>query len=251
MLDILAPFLGFSFFIAIALCVHVVRTNQPMYWLMIILMLQPLGEIVYFVAIVLPSLMGGRTAQKIGSVARETLDPHREYREAKAAHEDAPTVRNQSRLAAAAAQMGRHEEAERLYGEAAQGVYATDPVLLLGRANALLELKRADEALALLDRLAQETDHVRTAGEALAKARALEALGRNTEAEEGFVWAAERLPGFEATARYAAFQARTGRRAEATEALADIDRRLAKTNPQFRKEGRVWRDLAAAAISKA
>jgi hypothetical protein len=250
-LDILAPFLGFSFIIAIALCVHVVRTNQQMYWLMIILMLQPLGGIVYFVAIILPSLMGGQTARKIGSAARETLDPHREYREAKTAHQDAPTVRNQSRLAAAAAHMGRHEEAERLYGEAAQGVYATDPVLLLGRANALLELKRPDEALVLLDRLAQEHNHVRTAGEAMAKARAYETLGRNQDAEEAYVWAAERLPGFEATARYAAFQARTGRRAEAAEALADIDRRLAKTNPQFRKEGRAWRDLAAAALSKA
>lgn len=250
MLDILAPFLGFSFIIAIALCVHVVRTNQQIYWLMIILMLQPLGGIVYFVAIILPSLMGGRTARKLGSAARETLDPHREYREAKAAHEDAPTVRNQSRLAAAAAQMGRHDEAERLYGEAAQGVYAADPVLLLGRANALLELKRPAEALALLERLAQETDHVRTAGDALARARAYEALGRNEEAEEPFVWAAERMPGFEATARYAAFQARTGRRAEAMEALADIDRRLAKTNPQFRKEGRAWRDLAASALNK-
>jgi len=28
-----------------------------------------------------------------------------------------------------------------------------------------------------------------------------------------------------------------------------MDRRLAKTNPQFRKEGRRWRDLAAAAIN--
>jgi hypothetical protein len=250
-LDILAPFLGFSFIIAIALCVHVVRTNQQIYWLMIILMLQPLGGIVYFVAIILPSLMGGRTAQKLGSAARETLDPHREYREAKAAHEDAPTVRNQSRLAAAAAHMGRHDEAERLYGEAAQGVYAADPVLLLGRANALLELKRPSEALALLDRLAQDADHVRTAAEALAKARAYEGLGRDPEAEAAYVWAAEHLAGFEATARYAAFQARTGRRAEAAEALADIDRRLARTNPQFRKEGRVWRDLAAAAINKA
>ena len=92
---------GLSLIFSIVLCVHVVRTNQQMYWLMIILMLQPLGGLVYLIAIVMPELMGGRTARKIGSVARETLDPHREYREAKAACDDSPTVRNQSRLAAA------------------------------------------------------------------------------------------------------------------------------------------------------
>ena len=46
-------------------------------------------------------------------------------------------------LAAAAASLGRHAEAEQLYGEATQGIHADDPALLLGRANALIELGRA------------------------------------------------------------------------------------------------------------
>ena len=41
------PAFGLSLLFSIALCVHVVRTNQAMYWLMIILMLQPLGGLVY------------------------------------------------------------------------------------------------------------------------------------------------------------------------------------------------------------
>lgn len=241
---------GLSLVFSIALCVHAVRTGQQTFWLWIILMFQPLGGVVYLVAVIGPELLGGRTARRIGSAARETLDPHREYREAKAAFDDAPTVRNQSRLAAAAAQMGRHAEAEALYAQAAQGVHADDPVLLLGRANALIELDRHAEALPLVERLAQDADHGRSPGAALARGRVYEALGRNQEADAAYNWAAGRMPGLEGLARYAAFMARTGRRAEATETLAEIDRRLAKTNAAFLREGRAWRDLAAAAISR-
>jgi hypothetical protein len=57
------------------------------------------------------------------------------------------------------------------------------------------------------------------------------------------------VPGLEGLARRAAFLARQGRRAEAQELLADIDQRLAKSPAHFRKEGRVWRDLAAEAMA--
>ena len=49
------PLIGLSFLIASALCVHVVRTGQQMYWLWIILAFQPIGGIVYFVAIIAPA----------------------------------------------------------------------------------------------------------------------------------------------------------------------------------------------------
>lgn len=241
---------GLSLVFSIALCVHAVRTGQQTFWLWIILMFQPLGGVVYLVAVIGPELLGGRTARRIGSAARETLDPHREYREAKAACDDAPTVRNQSRLAAAAAQMGRHAEAEALYAQAAQGVHADDPVLLLGRANALIELGRHGDALPLVERLAQDADHGRSPAAALARGRVYEALGRNQEADAAYNFAAGRMPGLEGLARYAAFMARTGRKAEAAETLAEIDKRLAKTNAAFLKEGRAWRELAATAISR-
>lgn len=240
--------LGLSLVFSIALCVHVVRTNQQTFWLWIILMFQPVGGLVYVVAVIGPELFGGRTARRLGEVARETLDPNREYREAKAAYAETPTVRNQSRLAAAEAQLGRYEEAEKLYAEAAQGVHAEDPVLLLGRANALLELGRAEEALQLLQQLSQDPEG-RTPAAALAQGRAYEALGRVSEADAAYDWAAGRLPGLEGLARQAAFLAKTDRKPQAQDLLAELDRRLAKTNPQFRKEGRRWRDLAAAAIN--
>jgi hypothetical protein len=79
--------------------------------------------------------------------------------------------------------------------------------------------------------------------------RTYEGLGRASEADTAYEWAAGRLPGLEALARYAAFLAHTGRREEAADILKEIERRLARTKGQFRAEARAWRDLAAAALA--
>ena len=241
---------GLSLIVSILLCVHVVRTNQPLYWLFIILFVPTLGAVIYLISVFLPDVFGGTRARRLGMAAREALDPMREYRLARQAVDEAPTVHNQMRLAAAAAGLGRHAEAEQLYAAAAQGIHADDPALLLGRATALIELGRAGEALPLVDKLAAE-QAARSPATSLAQARVFEALGRFAEADAAYQFAAGRLPGLEAIARYAAFQARVGRREEASESLAEIDRRIARSNPQFRREGRVWRDLAAQALARA
>ena len=233
------------------MCIHVVRSGQQIFWIWIILVVfPPVGALVYFFAIVLPEIIRGPTARKVGRAARDTLDPTRGYRDAKAAHELTPTVHNQMRLAAAAAELGRHEEAEALYAQAAQGVHADDPALLLGRAKALIELNRPAEGLGLLQRLSADGKEGQTPQAVLTFARAYEALGRMDEAARSYDWAAPRLPGLEGVARQAAFLARTGRRGEAAEALAEIDRRLDRANPHFQREGRAWRDFAAEAIAR-
>lgn len=245
------PGIGLSLLFAVLLCVHVVRTGREMFWLWIILIFQPIGGLVYFVAIVLPELFRGPSARKMGRVAREALDPTREYRAAMADYDLTPTVHNQMRLASAAAGLGRHDEAEQLYREAMQGIHEDDPALLLGRARALIELGRPAEALPLLERLRAQGKEGETPQAMLALARALEGVGRSEEAGQAYEWAAPRLPGLEGIARQAAFLARTGRRGQAQETLAEIDRRLGRANPHFRKEGRAWRDFAAQAIEQA
>ena len=241
---------GLSIAFSVALCVHVVRTGREMYWLFIILMFQPLGGLVYAILNVMPDIFGGTTARRISVAARETLDPTREYREARQACEDTPTVRNQSRLAAAAIGLGKFDEAERLYAEAAQGIHAEDPALLLGRANALLELGRPAEALTVLEVLGRNEAEGRTPAASLALGRAYEGVGQIAEAEGAYQWAAQRLPGFEGLGRYAAFMARHGRREDAEDAVAEMDKRLTKLSAQFRREGKQWRDLAAKALAE-
>ena len=234
---------------SIALCVHVVRTGQNMMWLYLILFLSPLGGIVYLIAVIIPGWTGGPTARKAREAARDTLDPTRDYRTARLAAEDTPTVHNRMRWAAAAGELGKWDEAEAVYRSAAQGVHAEDSALAYGLARSLVELGRYAEARPILEKL--EKDSPRTPQTALQLARVYEGLGMTQEAEQPYFYAAARLPGLEGLARQAAFLARTGRKAEAEEALTEIDKRLESTNARFQKEGRQWRDLAADAVRKA
>ena len=244
------PVVSLSLLFSLALCVHVLRTGQPPWWLLVILLLQPLGGVVYLVAVVLPGLGAGAAARRFGAGAREILDPDREYRAAAAAFAETPSVHNRMRLARAAADLGRHAEAERLYAEAATGVHADDPALLLGRSLSLIELGRCQEALDWLEAIPADAE-----GHAppvqLARARALEGVGRAAEAEAAFQDAIGRFPGLEAIARHTAFLARAGRLPEARDMLSEIDRRVERANAAFRKEARAWRDLAAKAVREA
>lgn len=243
------PLLGLSLLFSIALCVHVVRTHREMYWLWIILLFQPVGGVVYVAAVIIPEWLGGRTAQKVSAAARQALDPQREYREAAKAVDDAPTVANRVRLAVAASALGKHAQAEALYAESLAGLYADDPQLLLGRANALIELNRPAEALPLLEKLGETPTAGRTPHTMLALGRVYHALGREEQAETALRWAADHYPGFEGVARYTVFLASQGRQDEARAQLAEIDKRLAKTHAHFRKEAKGWRDFAAGAVN--
>jgi hypothetical protein len=238
-LPLLLVALGFT----VAMCAHVVRSRQDTFWLWIIIMSPPLGGLVYLAIVVIPGLFRGTAARKVAQGTREALDPHRDYREAKAALELSPSVHNRMRVAAAASELGRYDEAEALYREAAQGVHAEDPALRLGRAKALIELGRHAEALALLEAIEREGES--TAPVSLALARAYQGLQRVDEADRAYRIAVERTPGLEAIARHAAFLRQIGRRGEAAELTAEIDRRAERAIGPFKKEARAWRDLAA------
>lgn len=232
-----------SVIVAIVLCVHVVRTNQAMYWLWIILAFQPFGAIIYFFAVLWPDMNNSATMNRARANASQALDPGREYREAKAALATAPTVGNRLRLAKAAADAGSWSEAEALFAAAGQGIHADDPAVLAGHAQSLVELNRYAEALEAVERLGSDRELAPHA--LLLRARALQGLGRFGDAESAFEAAVGRMPGVEALGRYCAFLAETGRVGEAREVLADIDRRIAATNAQFRREAMRWRELAA------
>jgi len=92
--------------LAIALCFHVVRTGQATFWLWIVLAFPGIGPLAYVAVVLVPGMLGGSTARRLGAEAKRTLDPMRGYREAKAACEDSPTVGNRMRLAQAAMARG-------------------------------------------------------------------------------------------------------------------------------------------------
>ena len=194
--------------------------------------------------------MGGTGARKVGQVARQTLDPERDYRNALRTLEDTPTVGARMKVAHAAAALGRWSDAEAQWALASEGAWADDPAILMGHAISLLELGRYADALKKLEKLKAQGPEGKTPTVALAFARAYEGLGRNEEAEDAYRFAADRVPGLESGGRYVAFMAKTGRREDAEIGFQEIERRLAKIAPPLRAEARTWRDLAAKSLGR-
>jgi hypothetical protein len=230
--------------------VHVVRTGREMFWLWLFIIGPLIAPAFYFFAVLVPEWMGGRGARSVGKVARQALDPERDYRNALRALEDSPTVGARMKVAQAAAALGRWSDAEAQWALSAEGGWADDPAILMGHALSLLELGQYGDALTRLEKLKALGPEGKTPTVALAFARAYEGLGRNDEADDAYRFAADRVAGLESGGRYVAFMAKTGRREDAEVGFAEIERRLARIAPPLRSEARVWRDLAAKALGK-
>jgi hypothetical protein len=243
-------FLILSYLPALLCGIHVVRIGRELYWLWILVIAGPLGAAVYFFAIILPELMGGRAARGVGRAAQRALDPERDYRAALRALDDTPTIGNRMRLAQAAAALDRWDDAEAQWAQCADGQWADDPAVLMGHANALWELGRWQDALAKLEQLKALGPEGATPTVALAFGRAYEGLGRNEDADDAYRFAADRVPGLESGARYVAFMAKTGRREDAEIGFTEIERRFHKIAPPLRPEARIWRDMAAKALGR-
>ena len=240
------------FYLPSLLCgIHVVRTGREMYWLWLFIIGPLIAPAFYFLAVLVPSWMGGTQARSVGKAARQALDPERDYRNAMRNLDETPTVGARMKVAHAAAALGRWQDAEAQWALCADGHWADDPTILMGHAMALLEVGRYADALAKLEKLkGLGGSEGKTPTVALAFARAYEGLGRNEEADDAYRYAADRVPGLESGGRYVAFMAKTGRREDAEIGFAEIERRLAKIAPPLRPEARIWRDLAAKALGR-
>lgn len=243
-------FLILSYLPALLCGIHVVRTGRELYWLWILVIAGPLGAAIYFLAIIVPEMMGGRTARNVGRAARQAIDPERDYRNAMRALDDTPTAGNRMKVAQAAAALGRWSDSEVQWALAADGHWADDPAILKGHAESLLELGRHQDALNRLEQLRAQGSDGATPQVALLFARAYEGLGRNDEADQAYRFAADRVPGLESGARYVAFMAKTGRREDAEIGMAEIERRYSKISAPLRAEARIWRDMAAKALGR-
>jgi hypothetical protein len=230
--------------------IHVLRTGREMFWLWLFIIGPVIAPVFYFFAVLVPEWMGGRTARGMGKVAQQTLDPDREYRNALRALEDTPTIGNRMKVAQAAAALGRWSDAEAQWQLASEGQWADDPAILLGHAEALLEVERYADALAKLEKLKSLGREGETPRAVLAFARAYEGLGRNDDADNAYRYAADRVPGLEAAGRYVAFMAKVGRREDAEIGMTELERRLGKIAPPLRPEARVWRDIAAKSLGR-
>lgn len=227
--------LGLHILVAIYFAVHAIRSNQGLYWLFILFMFPLLGSIVYGVAIWLPEMRQGYTARRAGSAVRRVLDPNRELREAREAHEQTATVANRTRLGQALLASGQAEEAVPLLRAAAQGLYADDPDVLAQLARAELESGDAAAARDRLDALIAAHPNYRSPTAHLTYARAVAACGDQAKAHEEFEVLVDSFPGLEARARYARLLSEWGEN-ERAQALASESLARAKGLPRHSRD---------------
>ncbi|MFC0577408.1 tetratricopeptide repeat protein [Paraburkholderia solisilvae] len=170
--------IGLHIIVAICFAVHAVQTRQNFYWLFILFVFPLLGSLVYFFAVLLPSLRQSRGGYAASRAIAQLVDPDRALREARTDFDRAPTVQHRMRLGAALLAAGRAGEALEQYQAAANGPFADDPGLLLGLAQAQFAVGNAAAASATLTRLFNANPQTRNQAEpALLYARALAAQG--------------------------------------------------------------------------
>jgi hypothetical protein len=174
------PIFGISLHVIVALffAVHAVRTQQNMYWLLILFLFPGIGSAVYLFAIYLPALRQSRGARAATRAISQFVDPNRAVREARTDFDGAPTVAHRMRLAAALLDAGNAAEALTHYQTAASGPFSSDPALLQGMARAQFATGDASATRATLERLYAAHPICREQPEpALLYARALAAIG--------------------------------------------------------------------------
>lgn len=226
--------IGLHVFIALFFAIHVVRTGQPMYWLIILFIFPLFGSVVYFFAIYLPNFRLDHRARRVMTAAAKALDPQREIREAQAAFEDMPTAQNQIRLAEAQLEFGFSEAAAKNFEACLKGPFLSSLEIRFGAARAFVECRRYREVIVHLEAIQNIDQSFRLEAVSLLLARSYAGVGRDAEARSKFESVVTRYGTFEARAEYAIWALAIGDTATAARLQAEIDQITKRWSPQAR-----------------
>jgi hypothetical protein len=242
---------GLYFGLAIFCAVHVVRTRQNLYWLLILFGFPLLGSLVYFFAVYFPNSRLQRQALKTVAAAARAIDPQREVREPRLLFDETPTAQNQMRLASALLEVGQAQEAAQCYEACLKGPFSGDPEIRFGAARAQLACERPADALRLLEPLQREHPAFRPEPVALLLARALAGSGRQAEARATYEAAIARFGTWEAKAEYAIWAYAGGDLVTAERLRVELEKIAARWTPLTRElnEGAQRRLQAARALA--
>lgn len=244
------PLLLLTFACQLAVCVHVVRTGRPLYWIAIVVMVPLLGMLVYGIAEVLPDLQNNPSARRAARQVRAKLEPDRDRRLAdrRLGLSDTPETRRQ--LAEECLARGDVARAEELFQTALTGLYKTDPDLMLGLAKAQFALGKAGEARATLDALMAANPGFRSIDGHLLYARAVQALGDVPAALHEYEAVVQGFPGEEARARYALLLKQNGQTAQARKLFQEILTRSDALPRYYQRDQREWIQLARSELAQ-
>jgi hypothetical protein len=238
------PFIILSILIQAALVIHVLKTGRNTMWIWVVVMLPLAGTIAYLAIEVLPEVFGSRTARRVVSNAKRTIDPTRDLRHAHLRLRVNDSIDSRRRVADELFSHGQFDEAVEYYRQALTGLYEHDPHLLLGLARAQFALEQATPARETLDRLIKENPDFKSADGHLLYVRCLEVEGNTSKALEEFETLVKYFPGAEAKYRYAALLRKSGDIKHANEVLTQLLNDAELATKYFRKAQKEWLTLA-------
>jgi hypothetical protein len=233
-----------GYLVQLLLILHVVRTGRNQVWIYVLLFAPGLGGLAYFIAEVLPEMLGTRGARQAITNARRAVDPEREYRALADQLDTADTVENRRVLAEESLRLGKVEQAITLYKTALTGIHKDDPSIMHGLARAYFVAGDFANCVQTLDAL--KAAHPRfESGEAhLLYARALEGQGRSVEALTEYEAVSRYFAGAEARCRYALLLQQAGEARRAHELFQEVVRAIDKAGGPFKRAQREWYDIA-------
>ena len=135
----------------VLLIVHAAGTGRFLPWGLLILFLPGVGALVYVAFELAPEWFGSYRTQRAGRSVVQALNPTGRYRALKEQLDVVDTVANRSTLAEECLKIGRPQEALEHYEAILARPLGDEPAFLIGKARALLDLGRADEAVATLE----------------------------------------------------------------------------------------------------
>ncbi|PPE75032.1 hypothetical protein C3942_04980 [Solimonas fluminis] len=238
------PIFILSILIQLALVVHVLKTGRNTTWVFILIFAPMIGGLAYFIVELLPELMNSRAAHSARRRMADSVNPDRHLREATQNLDAADTVQNAMALAEQCLLKGRHAEAKSLYERSLKGVYADDPVLLLGLARACFGLGEAEQTLRALDQLKERNPSHRSPEGHLLYARALEQLGRKPEAIHEYEALCAYYPGPEPACRLAQMLKAGGEAARAADLFQGVVKQSRNAGRHYNQLHKEWVQMA-------
>jgi hypothetical protein len=233
--------------LSLGMIVHCIKTGGNTIWVyvLVVLMSMPfVGAALYAGVEILPGLLRSRTSQRTMRGIRSTLDPEGNLRKYETEMKISGNVASRQRYADELVRLGRAAEAVTIYQNSLTGVFAEDPKLLLGFANAQFAAGDATAARNTLDDLIKKNPDFKSPDGHLLYARALEAEGNVEKALEEYASLAEYYPGAEAGVRYAKLLNRSGQRPLAQQTLQALLDRAKYAPAHYRRAQREWLDEA-------
>ena len=226
------------------LIVHCIKTGRNQIWIWVLALLSYAGVIAYLAAELIPDLLRSRASRRTVRGMRKALDPQADLRRLEGQARVTGGVSDQQNYAEELLRQNQPQEAVEVYRKAMRGLYAHDPNLMLGMAQAQFAAGEASAARATLDELIRLNPDFKSPHGHLLYARALEAEGARDKALEEYAALSAYFPGAEATVRHAQLLRAAGRADEARATLRALLDQAAMAPAHYRRAQESWLKLA-------